>query len=365
MDEINYQLLSREYHSLLSAIPDTLLVISPEMEILWINNPELLKKLNDKNFTNKKCYTLFYNRFTHCDKCPGVKSFFSGKMEKADININNKFLHIRSVPIKDENENIIKVMVIVNDITEKVVFEKEATRTAHLASLGELSARIAHEINNPVMGIINYGKLLFYNSKEDAKERYIAKNIIEEGDRIANLIKCLLPFARGGKEEKISVYINDILNSSLSLAGLQMKKDNIIAGLNMPDYLPKVIAQSNQLQQVFMNILNNAIYGLNKKYPINDENKKILITAKEVFHDDKNHIRIIFRDTGCGIKQDIIDKVMEPFFSTKPIGAGTGLGLSISYDIIKEHGGTISIDSVENEYTEVTIELPAMTGGKE
>ncbi|MCK5504781.1 MAG: PAS domain-containing sensor histidine kinase, partial [Thermodesulfovibrionia bacterium] len=234
----------------------------------------------------------------------------------------------------------------------------ESLRASHLAALGELAAGVAHEINNPTNGIVNYAQILANQSKEGSQEHDLAGRIIKEGIRIAGIVSNLLSFARNGKEEKGPVGIQKIVYASLALTETQLKKDGIRLMINVPSDLPNFIAHPQQIEQVFLNIISNARYALNQKYPGAHDNKVFEITAKKITADDSPHIQIIFYDRGIGIPPGILNKIMNPFFTTKPYNISTGLGLSISHGIITDHGGNIMADSIEGEFTKIIIELP-------
>ncbi len=237
---------------------------------------------------------------------------------------------------------------------------KEAViRSARLAALGELAAGVAHEINNPINGIINYSQIIADNSNGDCKLHDIAGRIIKEGDRIVRIVGSLLSFARAGDGEKRPVHIAEIMSDSLSLIETYMKKDGIKTIINIPQNLPEIIAQPQHMEQVFLNIMSNARYALNQKYPGIHKNKALQIICSEDIIDGHSYIRISFLDYGTGIPDEIMNKIMNPFFTTKPRGIGTGLGLGISRGIINDHGGKISIYSVNGEFTNVIIEIPA------
>jgi signal transduction histidine kinase len=245
-----------------------------------------------------------------------------------------------------------------DEITERKKAEAESLRACHLASLGELAAGVAHEVNNPINGIINYAQLLINRNKQDSKDKDIANRIIKESERIAQIVSNLLSFARDLKEEKHPVSIHKIISDSLALIVAQLKKDGINLNVNFPSDLPIIIAQPQQIEQVFLNIMSNARYALNQKNPGTNKHKVFEITAKQLTVNDQRYIRITFYDNGSGIPSGIMDKIMNPFFTTKPDGIGTGLGLSISHGIINDHGGRITVDSFEGEFTKVVIELP-------
>ncbi len=248
------------------------------------------------------------------------------------------------------------------EIRERETAEAEALRAGHLAALGELAAGVAHEINNPTNGIINYAEILANESREGSKEHDILKRIIKEGERIANIVMNLLSFARDSREKKHPVHIHEIINDALALTEIQLMKDGIRLKVDVPVNLPEIIAQPQQIQQVVLNIISNARYALNQKCPEADKEKVLVLTAREVTVDNSSYILITFYDNGTGIPAGILGNVMNPFFTTKPNRLGTGLGLSISHGVISSHGGRINIESAEGEFTKVTIELPCSNG---
>lgn len=242
---------------------------------------------------------------------------------------------------------------------EKIALQSEAMCAAHLASLGELAAGVAHEINNPINGILNYARIILDKSPEGSKERDIAGRIIKEGNRVDNIVGNLLFFAREGKDEKRPVSLRDVLTNTLTLTGAQLKKEGIVLDMKVPDNLPLVNAQAQQLEQVFLNLISNARYALNNRFPEGEGAKLIEISGEEVSRGGRPYVRATFLDHGTGIPAALMDKVMNPFFSTKPPGKGTGLGLSISHGIVSDHGGRIAIESREGQFTRVIVDLPA------
>lgn len=268
-------------------------------------------------------------------------------------------IHIVKVPIRNEKGESIGILGSFLDITEKVNLEKEAERSRHLTLIGELATGVAHEINNPIMGVINCAQILFNKSSEGSREKDLANRIIKEGDRIANIVSKLLSFARLGEQKKKITSISEIVTDTLMLMETQLKKDYIMIKLDISKDLPEIFANPQEIQQVFMNIISNARYVLNQKYPGTHENKILEILSEKITINKQPYVKIIFYDHGTGIPAHIKDKIMNPFFTTKPPGEGTGLGLSISQDIIHDHNGKLTIDSVEGEYTKVIIILPS------
>lgn len=269
------------------------------------------------------------------------------------------FSVIRDITERKRMEN---ALIEYQENLEELVARRteEAMRAAHLASIGELAAGVAHEINNPINGIINYAQILANRLIHDSKARDISGRIINEGIRIANIVKTLLSFGREIRDEKKCVHIGEVLREALDLMMTQIQKDGIHLKIHIPEDLPDVMINPQQLQQVFLNVLSNARYALNQKYAVTCEDKYIEIEGERINMGGKRHIRISLTDHGTGIPSDLLDKTIKPFFTTKPSGQGTGLGLSLSNNIIKEHGGRITLESREGEFTRVIIDLPAV-----
>lgn len=218
-----------------------------------------------------------------------------------------------------------------------------------LASLGKLAAGIAHEINNPLGGILIYSHLLL----EDITEKNVMydnlNKIVKETTRCKDIVRGLLQFARPKDPEMIQSDINEILEESLSIMEGQILFQNIDLNKQYSYDLPKIVADSSQLQQVFMNIILNAAEAMGGHGSL---------VIKTYLDDKKEHIHVEFTDDGHGIKEEDQMRLFEPFFSTKEVGKGTGLGLAISYSIVQKHQGTIKVVSQEGKGSTFTVILP-------
>lgn len=358
--EQEYKSLSQEFNALLNGIPDNLVLLSPDLKIMWAN--KAAATLFGKDVSELKghfCYGICCNIFSPCENCPTTRSFLSGKEENAEIlTAEGKVWDVRAFPIKDEAGNVKSVIELAGDITEKVNLRAGAMRTKHLASLGELAAGVAHEINNPINNIINYAQLLIDEAEETQGDSEISRRIIRDSERIATIVRSLLSFARFRKEEKIRISMLDLFSDTLSLTAAQIKKDGIGLEVNIPEETTEISAHPQLLQQVFLNIISNSRYALNQKYPGTDMNKTLKIDCERTEFMNRPCVQVTFHDNGTGIQRDILDKIMNPFFSTKPTHIGTGLGLSISHGIISEHGGKLTVESREGDYTRIIIHLP-------
>lgn len=294
-------------------------------------------------------------RIMHSEKTEDIE-------EKYIIDGQELFVHTIKTPMRDEKGHMGGVLGMFWDITEKVAFQMESIRSRHLASVGELAASVAHEINNPITGIINCAQILINRSEKGSREHDIANRIIKEGNRIAAIVKTLLDFARApdSKEQRGVFSVSEILSDTLVLIATQLKKEHIKLVVHIPQKLPKTIVHAQQIQQVFLNIISNARYALNEKYPQMHENKILEIRGEAIMFANDPYVKISFCDRGIGIPADILEKIMNPFFTTKPRGKGTGLGLSISQSIIHDHDGKLLIHAVEGEFTRVEVILPSV-----
>jgi PAS domain S-box-containing protein len=241
---------------------------------------------------------------------------------------------------------------------EKLVFQEEAVRAAQLASVGELAAGVAHEINNPLNGIINYAQIL-KNRLPDKEDGEMAGLITREGDRISGIVRSLLSFTRREGGERSLVALDELLGEVFALTEMQMRKEGIHITQDIPPDLPKLHVNPQQIEQVFLNVIINARHALNERYPKTHENKTLEITGEAMTSDNKPFLRVTFLDRGTGIPAHIMEKVTRPFFTTKKKGFGTGLGLSISRNIVQSYDGTMHIESEEGICTRVIIDLPA------
>ncbi|MCF6158671.1 MAG: PAS domain S-box protein [wastewater metagenome] len=355
-----------KYRKLLENLPQK--IFYKDRNSVYVSCNENLARdlyIRPDEITGKTDYDFYPKALAEKYRADDKRIMESGKAEDIEEQYigNGKELTIHTVktPIKDEKGNINGILGIFWDITEKIVMEKEAIRNRQLAALGELAASVAHEINNPISGVINYAQILFNKGSDGSKGKDIAGRIIKEGDRIANIVKSLLFFARNAdiKEKKDMVCIHEILSDTLALVSAQLRKDGVKVKLNVPKDLPKISAYPQQVQQIFLNAVSNARYALNQKYPGPYDDKKLEIFA-ETTTDNYPSVKITFYDHGTGIPATVKDKIMDPFFTTKPRGKGTGLGLSICDGIMKDHGGKLIIDSIEGEYTKFIIIFPVL-----
>lgn len=276
-------------------------------------------------------------------------------------------VEIYSGPIVMDGKSL--VYSIVHDITERSNLEKmkneieaQLRHQQKLEAIGTLAGGVAHEINNPINGIMNYAQLIYDKCEDSSEQALYAKEIIHETERVSTIVKNLLQFSRQEKQSHSYASIYDIINQTVSLINTIIKKDQIQLLIDLDKDLPDLKCRSQQIQQVLMNLLTNARDALNEKYPSYDSDKIIKITSNLQLIDDRRWIELIVEDHGTGIKNELLDKIFVPFFSTKPKDRGTGLGLSISFGIVKDHHGKIDIETAESKFSRFVLSLPVDNG---
>lgn len=235
--------------------------------------------------------------------------------------------------------------------------QEQLIQSEKLASVGQLAAGVAHEVNNPLGSIILYAHLLMKNMKQDTQKAQDLKMIIEEATRCKNIVSGLLDFARQGKLNLKTIQIKKLVNSAIKKIKMNSRFEDIHIQVQIDPSDMVCTLDPDQMLQVLLNLLHNAADALENR----NRDKKIVIKI----YSNENYLYINIIDNGCGIPEENKNKLFTPFFTTKPSGKGTGLGLPIVYGIIKMHKGSITIDSEVNIGTKVKIKIPCHLMQKE
>ncbi|UNC91631.1 PAS domain S-box protein [Candidatus Contubernalis alkaliaceticus] len=276
-------------------------------------------------------------------------------------------VEVAAVPIRFASRD--GALVYIRDITErkrkeqKKMYELALLRQQQkLEAIGVLASGVAHEINNPINGIMNYGQLLLDNEEPGSTNAKYLGEIIDECERVSSIVQNLLQFARHEKQSHSPAQVKDIITKTLLLIDSVFRKEQIVLEVTIPEGLPSIKCRSQQIQQVLMNLLTNARDSLNVRFPGYHVNKIIKIICSHIIKDGRRWIRITVEDCGTGIPESIHEKLYEPFFTTKIREQGTGLGLAISYGIVKEHNGHISFETKVESFTKFYLDLPVDNG---
>jgi two-component system NtrC family sensor kinase len=226
--------------------------------------------------------------------------------------------------------------------------QDQLVRAGKMAALGELAAGVAHEINNPLTGVLTFSSLMLKKVDENHPWKKDLENIVQQTTRCRNIVKGLLDFARQRKPDKKTWDIHALIDNTLTLVEKQAPFQNIKIEKQFKPVIPMLFVDGDQIQQVFMNILLNAADAMSGNGGT--------LTIKT---DLKNGVaEVSFTDTGGGIAKEHLSKLFDPFFTTKETGKGTGLGLAISYGIIQSHGGDIGVESEVGKGSTFRIKLP-------
>jgi two-component system NtrC family sensor kinase len=248
------------------------------------------------------------------------------------------------------NGKPIGITGVLRDITEKKKMREQFLQTEKLSSIGEILSGVTHELNNPLTTIMGFSELLIKKDvPEDVKEEL--KIIHEEAIRSSRIIQSLLMFARKHVPEKRMINVNDVIRKAYSLREYELRVDDVSTELELSEDMPTTYADPYQLQQVLINLINNAHHALLEK-----SGGKLKIST----YREGDTLSIVCEDNGPGIPHEHLNKIFDPFFTTKEVGKGTGLGLSVVFGIISEHDGEISVESKENKGTKFTIRLPVL-----
>jgi signal transduction histidine kinase len=251
--------------------------------------------------------------------------------------------------MRDKYDQQVGWLATLHEITERKKLQEKIIAQDRLASIGQLASGIAHEINNPLTPVIGYSELLLkQNVAEDIKTDLQAIN--DNAKRVSNIVGKLLTFARGNHPVRSLCRIDEILESTIQLRAFQLEESGIRLIRDFAPQLPQTMADSSQLEQVFLNLIINAEYEMNRA---NGGGVLSVKTEKR-----ENAIRISIKDDGPGIYKENMAKLFTPFFTTKPVGEGTGLGLSICHGIVAEHNGKIYAESEIGKGTTFVVELP-------
>jgi PAS domain S-box-containing protein len=257
-------------------------------------------------------------------------------------------------PLKDSEGGIIGVVLIARDITERKLAEKEKEKlqmrlfqSDKMTAVGQLAGGVAHEINNPMGVILGFAQTIARDMKEGDPLYMPLKSIEREAIRCKTLVGDLLTFSRTGKTQMEVIYINGVIEEILSLVEARTKVKNVGIIRKYGIDLPQVMINKNQIQQVIMNLCNNAIDAMTGT-------GKLTIITKQT----DNWMEIDVADTGNGMTEEVKKHMFEPFYTTKEIGKGTGLGLSLCYEIIQRHNGTIKAESELGKGTIFIVKLP-------
>ncbi|NVB39343.1 AAA family ATPase [Pseudenhygromyxa sp. WMMC2535] len=256
--------------------------------------------------------------------------------------------------------DVTKYLSISTDITQRKQLEAQVRQQQRLESIGTLASGVAHEINNPVQGILNYAELIHEHAEDCGTVREFSAEITQESERVATIVRDLLAFSRQEVDlQRERVSVPALVEATLSLVRAVMRKDDVRVLVDLPEDLPEVHCRAQQIQQIIMNLVTNARDALNERYPGFHDDKRIEFSAAAFTRAGLPWVRLSVADRGAGIPEPIRARIFDPFFTTKGRDKGTGLGLAVSHGIATDHGGELHVESEAGVGTRFHLELPA------
>lgn len=357
LEATNWQILNSRntLRTFFDNMPSSVFIVDRSCKIIAIND-QCSQRFGKRpeQMVGEMCYEKMKGGSAACSTCR-VKDAFNGIPSihtERELGPNESFVHweISTVPIREEDNSINRAIVFEEDVTEKLLMEANMIQSEKMASIGQLAANVAHEINNPLAAIIANAQLLIRDLADADEDTLDALKLIETaGDRAARIVNNLLESARRDKRHEFEeIPLNETITDAISLLRYEINKRSISIKLDLAKEMPPIIANKNQLKGVWINLVNNAIGAI-------QANKgRISISTRYA----NKQFQVVIADNGKGILPEHQEHIFEPFFTTKEVGKGTGLGLSVSLQAIKEHHGDIEFESKPGKGTKFIITLP-------
>jgi len=348
----NVELRRQIEDKLIESSVDGVVVADPEGKILVFNKgAETILGYSAEEAVGKMSIRDIYSG------CRGKMSSFPLLMRRKDGELIESEFSASIAYDEQGNESV--TVGVFKDLREKRGMERELRRTREalvqaekLAAMGRLTSQIAHELNNPIYGIMNTLELLKTEVPPDSKRRNLLEMSLSETVRLSEMLRSMLSFSKPEEEKRVPVRINELIEGILLVMAKQLREGSIRVTTAFGGEIPEITASANQMRQVILNVVKNA----KESMPSGGE-----LSVKTTL--DAGQVRIVVRDTGVGIPEALRDKIFEAFFTTKQKVKGVGLGLSVCYGIVKDHGGEINVESEVGKGTAFIISLPVKTGG--
>lgn len=333
------------------AIRDPVVIISENYDIERANiSTSKVAQVDIKDIIGRKCYKVFAGRNRICDGCPLSGAIENNRVSvsKLENQIHRFDFEVSAYPYPGGEVMSKAAVMHYRNITEERRLQQELIQQEKMAAIGMLAGGVAHEINNPLGGILAFTQLIMREMKSDDPLRSDMEEIEKAAIRCKKIVADLLDFSRSSSgKDRQWLDMNQLIEKIVPFIKAEMRSLNIELILDLKKGLPKVYGNANHLQQVFLNLLTNGCHSMEK-------GGKLIVST----FTDGPYFCVSVADNGCGIAKENLSKIFDPFFTTKGPGKGTGLGLSISYRIIKEHEGLIDVESEVGKGTTFTVKLP-------
>lgn len=348
-------LSEQKYRGIFEASRDMILVSAPDGRIAEMN-PAGYQMLGIQNLGAGGQQVYFRDFFSSPEDCEGLLSSINAKGFVSNIEMDLKHVdgrRIRSLISGSLDQGAADrgrtIHFLVKDIEERRRIEEQIAQADKLASIGQLSAGIAHEINNPLGVILGYTQLLIRQTENGSETFQDLKTIEKHVRNCKTIVEDLLHFARSSPPEEAAIQIDAAIDDVLQFVRQHAELEQIEVIREYDGNVPEMMLDEKKMKQVFMNLIMNARHAIGEAG---------VLTIGTEYSREKSTVEIRITDNGYGIDKKNLSRIFDPFFTTKPTGEGTGLGLSVSYGIVKNHGGDIRVESAPGEGSTFTIILP-------
>lgn len=345
-----------EWEQTFQAVPDKLFLIDHNYSVLRHNHEPNISA-TDVADAQTKCYQICSCCNGHLHLCPALEAFTQGKpaMQEMISPDQRKICHVSAYPVWNEHHQISNMVIYIQNITAKRLMENQLFESAKLAAIGEMAAGVAHELNSPLTAIIGNSDLLLRRKLSPEKATKLLMDIKSCGQRSNKIIQNLLTFSRQDSYALEPVFVNEVVDTSLSLISYQIEKNKIQIKKNLRKNIPPFMGNKLQLEQVLINFILNAQDALEMV------EKGVITISTELVENPKTRtawVVISVEDNGKGIPEDALNQIFKPFFTLKSEKGGTGLGLSLSLGIAQTHRGNIEVWSKLGQGSRFSLMLP-------
>ncbi len=340
--------------ALFNSIPVSFYIIDNNFELVSVNIDRAQRAGQAQaNLIGRRCYNALYQLNDMCPGCKVMDTLFGGQTTMRIYRIwgstgDAQEWDISSFPIYTENGEIKQAILFEQDVTEKRRLEATLVQSEKLSAVGQLAAGVAHEISNPLSAIIANAQLLQHELPADDDKQELADMILRAGERAAQVVRNLLDLIRKERYEFVPTNVNETIEDALALVQHEFVSRSVTLTRRLAPAMPPIQGSSNHLQGIWLNIVMNALDA------IEAGGGEVCVKSLR----QGNEIHVVITDTGKGMAPEQLNKIFEPFYTTKAPGRGTGLGLSVVQRVIKQHGGYIQVHSQPSVGTEFLIVLP-------
>ncbi|MDO8462192.1 MAG: ATP-binding protein [Deltaproteobacteria bacterium] len=351
VDQISHA--KQMWQATFDAILDPVMIISQDYQIERANLASAtVSGIEIRKMIGKRCYEVFAKRDSTCPFCPLQQTLKTERPDSVFIDKMrpNEDFQVSSYPFGPVHDRKGSVVHHYRDVTEEKVLQQKLMQSEKMVAIGMLAGGVAHEINNPLGGILAFTQLAMKEIDEGHRVHGDLKEIEGAALRCKKIVENLLNFSRQTKDsDRSSFDLPQAIEKILPLFRLKLKSMGIDVETNYDQSLPLISGNESRLQQVILNLLTNASQSM-------PEGGKITLRVRR--SETNGSVKLVVKDSGRGIRKEHLSRIFDPYFTTKAVGEGTGLGLSISYSIIAEHGGRIEAQSEWGKGSQFTVTLP-------